>query len=539
MAARAAIAAFRSPQESSAASDVRGRLNLYWSYYENSNFDSVAQWEAYRKNYVLYRNIRSIYNPTRRLVNFYVAQVYPGVLSEDATKLPDGVAIAIPFSEDTDEKLKMAVAQFWQWSNWQSNNKLMVRYGGATGSCLVEVVDNVERGKVSTSVRWPGLLADKANDDSPSLILDDVGNVKFYALEYQATDESGDTYTYRKEVSQEAFVEYRDDKVISEEENPYGFVPAVWCKHIDEGWGVDGEGLYGAPAISGSIGKIDELNGLASHTHDHIDILIDSPGIISSDGGVGRIGEQANAIKVNRQAAQDEFSTAAATSAMGTLRRLLLKAPKGASWVPLSGNLEPDDVIPAMEHVLTEIEHDFPELGMYQELRKMSEVTGPGAARMMGDVYSRVLEVSGNYDTQSIKLFQMAAAIGGFRFRDNREGWRLKTEAQAKFQFFDLDSYARGDLNMAIMPRPLIPMTEDDTITLTGKRLDNAKKAQGIFNDDKILEVAGISDEDERAEILAEREKEALNAPAAVSGLLPNASPGIRGLLQAAPNGRK
>jgi len=89
------------------------------------------------------------------------------------------------------------------------------------------------------------------------------------------------------------------------------------------------------------------------------------------------------------------------------------------------------------------------------------------------------------------------------------------------------------------MPRPLIPMTEDDTITLTGKRLDNAKKAQGIFNDDKILEVAGISDEDERAQILAEREKEALSAPAAVNGLLPNAPPGIKGLLQAAPNGRK
>lgn len=509
MAARAAIAAFRNPQESGdTTDDIRSRLNLLWSYYENTTFDNVTQWDAYRRNYVLYRNIRSIYNPTRRLVNFYVAQVYPGVLSEDATKLPDGVAIAIPFSDDTDDKLKLAIAQFWQWSNWQSNNKLMVRYGGATGSVLVEVVDNVERGKVTTAVRWPGLLADRALDDSPSLILDDVGNVKFYALEYQATDEAGEIYTYRKEVSQQSFIEYRDEKVTSEQINPYGFVPAVWCKHIDEGWGVDGEGVYGAPAISGSIGKIDELNGLASHTHDHIDALIDSPGIISSDGGVGRIGEQANAIKVARSPAQDEFATTGATSAMRTLRRLLLKAPKGASWVPLTGNLQPEQVIPAMDHLLTEIEHDFPELGMYQELRKMSEVTGPGAARMMGDVYSRVLEVSSNYDTQSIKLFQMSAAIGGFRYRENREGWRLRTEAQAKFAPFDLDSYARGDLNMAIMPRPLIPMTEDDTITLTGKRLDNAKKAQGIFNDEKVLEVAGVSDEDERGEILREREKE-------------------------------
>lgn len=525
MAARAAIAAWRGPQQGVVDADgIRARLNLLWAYYDNSVFDSIAAWANYRTNYVLYRNIRSIYNPTRRLVNFYVAQVYPGVLSEDATKLPDGVAIAIPFSEDTDDKLKLAVAQFWQWSNWQSGNKLMVRYGGATGSCLVELVDSVERGKITTAVRWPGLLADRAKDDGPSLILDDVGNVKFYALEYQATDEKGETYTYRKEVSQEAFTEYRDDKVISEEENPYGFVPAVWCKHIDEGWGVDGEGVYGAPAISGSIGKIDELNGIASHAHDHIDALVDSPGIISSDGGVGKIGEQANAIKVARTPATDEFATTGATSAMRTLRRLLLKAPKGASWVPLTGNLQPEQVIPAMDHLLLEIEHDFPELGMYQELRKMSEVTGPGAARMMGDVYSRVLEVSSNYDTQSIKLFQMAAAIGGFRYRENREGWRLRTEAQAKFAPFDLDSYARGDLNMAIMPRPLIPMTEDDSLTLTGKRLANAKAAQGIFNDGKVLELAGVSDEDERAEILAEREREkedSLKTTAALMGQVP------------------
>jgi hypothetical protein len=498
MAARAAIAAFRNPQPASSAESIRSRLNLLWAYYDNSAFDSVAAWASYRSNHVLYRNIRSIYNPTRRLVNFYVAQVYPGVLSEDATNLPDGIQIAIPFSEDTDDELKTAIAQFWQWSNWQSNNKLMVRYGGATGSCLVEIVDNVERGKITTAVRWPGLLADLAKDESPSLVLDDVGNVKFYALEYETTDEKGQTYTYRKEVSQESIKEWRDETV-TEEENPYGFVPAVWCKHIDEGWGVDGEGVYGAPAISGSIGKIDELNGLASHTHDHIDKVIESPGIISSDGGVGLIQEQASAIATARRAAVDEFATASARSSLKTLQRLLMKAPKGASWVPLTGNLDPEKVIPSMDRLLLEIEHDFPELGMYQELRKMSQVTGPGAARMMGDVYSRVLEVSSNYDTQSIKLFQMAAAIGGFRFRENRDGWRMRTEAQAKFQFFDLDSYAQGDLNMAIMPRPLIPLTEADSIELTGARLDNAVKAKDVFSEKRVLEIAGIFDEEEQA----------------------------------------
>jgi hypothetical protein len=518
MAVKAGIAAFRNPDSNgSTALEPRSYFNLWWAYYLNSTFDNVAAWQTYRTNHVLYRNIRSIYNPTRRIVNFYVAQIYPGVLSEDASRLPDGVQLAIPLSEDTDDDLRAAIAQFWQWSNWQSGNKVMVRFGAATGSCLVEIVDNVEKGKVTSAVRWPGLIADKAIDDGASLVLDDVGNVKFYALEYEATDERGDTYTYRKEVSQEAFRYYRNDKIESEAENPYGFVPAVWCKHIDEGWGFGGftgEQNYGSPAIAGALGKIDELNGIVSHTHDQIDILVASPGIIATSGNVGNIVADSN----RTATAQDEYNATASLADKPT-KRPLLKGPADTKWVPMNGNLQPEQVIPHMDRLLSEIEHDFPELGMYQELRKMSQVTGPGAARMMGDVYSRVLEVSSNYDTQSIKLFQMAAAIGGHRYRENKEGWRLRTEQQAKFAPFSLDSYARGELNLDIMPRPLIPMTEADTIDLTGKRLDNAKKAKEVFSEGRVLEIAGISNEEDQAAEIAllktEREAKAALIPSA------------------------
>lgn len=531
MAAQAAIAAFRDPGGVPGGENNdrrRQMIDLYWACYRNTNFDDLAAWLSYRQTYQLYRNIRSIYNPTKRLVNFYVSQVYPGVLSEDASKLPDGVGLAIPFPDDTDEKLKAAIAQFWQWSNWQSNNRLMVRYGAATGSCLVEVDDNVARGKVSAIVQWPGRLASAAKDDSPSLVLDDSGNVKFYALEYQALDEKGETFTYRKEVSQESIVEYRDETKTSENKNPYGFVSAVWCKHIDEG------DDYGAPAIAGSLTKIDELNGLVSHTHDQVDILIDSPGIIASSGNVGLISETSANLKAT---AADEYSAVGALKEKPT-KRLLLHGPADSSWVPLTGNLEPDKIVPLIDRALTEIEHDFPELSMYQELRKMSQVTGPAAARMMGDVGSRVLEVQSNYDTQSIKLFQMAVAIGGFRYREGKEGWRDKNDQRNKFAPFNLESYQKGDLNLSIMPRPLIPVTEDDTITITGKRLDNAKKAQGIFSDDKILEVAGISDEDERTEMLTQRQAEAEKAAnanqVAMAGQAARGAPaGVRNLFAA------
>lgn len=523
MATKAAISAFRDPSAypgESKDTDRQAYFNLLWSYYQNSTFSDINAWATYRSNFTLYRNIRSIYNPTRRIVNFYVAQVYPGVLTEDASSLPDGVQSAIPFPDDMDEDLKIAIAQFWQWSNWQAGNKLMVRYGGATGSCLVEVVDNLASGKIQTAVRWPGLM------DAEALKLDEVGNLKAYALEYPTKDEEGDSYIYRKEVDQESFRYFKDDVPFdygqgSEVENTYGFVPAVWCKHLDEG------DDYGAPAIAGSIAKFDELNGLASHNHDQVDILIDSPGIIATDTHVGLIEQQS---RDRKTAAQDEYSATLAIREKPT-GRLLLKGNADSKWVPLVGNLEPDKVIPVMEKLIAEIEHDFPELSMYQELRKMSQVTGPGADRLLGDVKGRVQEVASNYDVQSIKLFQMAAAIGGMRFNERREGWALRTTQQAKFGSFDLESYAKGELDFTIKPRPLIAVTESDEIEMTGKRLDNAKKAQGIFSDDKTLEVAGISDEDERAEMLADRESEALAAQAAAGGL--NAPPTVKGLLQA------
>src|SRR5688572_11559151 len=115
MAVSAAVAAFRHPEGVPGTPVVTERqayFNLLYSYYSNETFSNLATWSAYRERFTLYRNIRSIYNPTKRLVNFYVAQVYPGVLSEDASKLPDGVTLAIPLSEDTPDEVKLAVAQF-------------------------------------------------------------------------------------------------------------------------------------------------------------------------------------------------------------------------------------------------------------------------------------------------------------------------------------------------------------------------------------------------------------------------------------------
>src|SRR6185295_20284582 len=114
---------FQDPSTIYAPSTFRDYANSYellWWYYDNQMFDRYnALSQKYRERYGLYRNIRMIENPVRRLVDFYAGQIYPGVLTEDGSELPEGVQSAIPFSKDTPDALKTAIAQIWQWSNWQ------------------------------------------------------------------------------------------------------------------------------------------------------------------------------------------------------------------------------------------------------------------------------------------------------------------------------------------------------------------------------------------------------------------------------------
>lgn len=439
-----------------------GAYELLWAYYSNSLFDKVASplWEHYKQRYNLYRNIRSLYNPSRRLVDFYAAQVYPGLLSEDGAALPESIPLAVPFSEDTPPELKSAIAQFWTWSNWQAKKSVQVRYGAALGDVLIEVVDDLARAKVSAEIIWPGFVAD--------LTLDSQGNVKAYALCYQVQEEDGTNYLYRKEVDQAEFRYYKNDEPFDYGDgaiipNIYGFVPAVWIKHLDVG------GDHGSPALSGSLNKIDELNNLVSHVHDQIHKVIGAPIILWTSGLIQNLFSQ------EKRGPTNDFDEPTADQES----IFMLKGPVGGKVESLAGNLSLADAAVSIHDLLGEIEQDHPELVFYRELRGMSQVTGPAASRLVGDVASRVTEAQAAYDQANISLFRMAVAIGGFRA--NSGAWGPLNRQQAKFTPFSLESYAAGDLDMSIMPRPLLSPT----------KLEQAMEAQAVWTGVKLATEAG------------------------------------------------
>ena len=437
----------------------RDVFSLYWNYYANTTFSDPG-WNQYKAQNKLYRQIRSLYNPAARLCDFYAASVYPGPLSEDGANLPEGMPLAIPLPNDTPPEIRTAIAQSWQWSNWQDGKSIYVLYGAVFGSVLLEVVDDLEREKVLTEITKPDKIAD--------IVLDHTGNVKAYALEYDTElpvlDQIGrvqriDRFKFRKEVDAEEFRYFKNDKPFTDfpggavQDNPYGFVPAVWARHRNVGsdWGV--------PAIDGIITRIDELNSVGAHTLDQVHKVIGSPILISGEGKVTNITDIAKRTTPTEESEIDRLPN-------DSELLMILKTAANTTVQPLAGNLSVSDAVELMKSILDDISEDRPELTMWRQMRDMQQVSAPGAMKLMGDVTARVSASAAQYDARYKQHEQQKLAIGGFRI--NSGHWLKMDSQQQKYAPFDLESYAKGELDFDISPRPLVIPTNADKYTDLG-----------------------------------------------------------------------
>jgi hypothetical protein len=145
-----------------------------------------------------------------------------------------------------------------------------------------------------------------------------------------------------------------------------------------------------------------------------------------------------------------------------------LKGAEGGRVDSLAGNLNLADTITYMKELISELESDHPELAYNREMRAMSTLTGPAASRVMSDVLGKLSERAASYDQQSLKLFQMAVAIAGFRLnggfwnQDENGFSQTISPQQEKFRPYNLDSYRKGQIDLAILPRQLIRPTNQE-----------------------------------------------------------------------------
>ncbi len=395
---------------------------------QNTIARGAYPWGPYLQRRGLYLKTMPLYNPVRRLVDFYASHVFPGVLSEDGSTLPDGMALAIPLSKDTDGRLKAAIAQGWWWGNWQSEKALWIRICGATGDGPVEIVDDVERGVLYAEPVWPGEITHLERNGS--------GDVTAYTREHRLMDEQNQIYTLARVVTHDRIETYRDGSPFSvaglpaEYDNPYGFAPLVWNSHVNL------KAIPGGMAVR-NWNKIEKLNSLGSRLHRYIERQAKTPMFLPGQTDVQRV-------KLDAEM-EEELQLLASTG----------------TGVPttMEGNLDLAQTETRIQSLIAEIEHDHPEVVMYQTLRGMSQVTGPAAEQLMGDVTGYLNDARSGYDVREQRKNGMLVAMGGMRFKEGKAGWADRNSQQRKFAPFGLDSYARGDLEHSIDPRPLMPQT--------------------------------------------------------------------------------
>lgn len=518
MALQAGVAAFRDTlSPSQITRGIRDDLNrLYaerWAYYDNTIFADTALWESARAAAGLYRGTRPIYNPVARAVNLLVDCLYPGVLPVPGVPLPAGTPQALPLAPGTDPALLAALPQLWQWSGFAGHLDRIPREGAVLGDTLVELVDDLARGKVYFRSVWPG--------DVVELELDPQDNLKYYALAFSTYDAGGHPYRYRKEVTTTEIRTYRDEQPYGYDGQPpiyanwYGFVPARWFRHLDVGT------VRGGPAWYGSLPKIPRMMALASHLHAYLHKLIEAPSVLWTEGSITAISGASK-----RDEGSDELTLDPETL-------LLLKGPPNGNRQSLMEPMDLGQALALLQDLVHEIEQDQPILRLYDELRAMSQVTGPAAERLVGDGANRVYKLQSRYDSGLVSLMQQALAVGGERIargdweRDPVTGQRRPLTAQQRlFAPFSLASYSAGALNIGIQLRPLLPPTALEQALIATQRYNTL--AAGVTAGlalETVMDREGWAP-DEIAAALAARDAQQVRAEALVFTSAPGRLPG-------------
>ena len=378
------------PSDKFAWGDRDARLFRYAfleGYFNNVPYNAaLASYSVAQKSRLgLYKYIRPINNPTARLVELYVGEVYGG--SINYRNLADG---AIPVETENDA-LRQSLIQLYRNSNWQANKSLFTRFGAMLGDVAVKVVDNRQEQQVYLEVLHPGKIH--------TIERDSAGQVVFARIEYQkgdidpVTGNYQSTYTYTEEIDPNEFRTFKDgtpfaffndDLGVATDKwhNDYGFVPLEVIQHRDMGLG------WGASVFHQATGKIDEINDAWSILNDNVRKAV-------------------NIIWFHKGRKSD------ITISMSERDNIPIIYGGPEASDPFA--MVPDiDITAAGQNILNmqaELERDMPELAMHQ-LRSQGNMTAPGIRAGWSDAIDRIVEARGNYDAGMVNLNKMGTLIG-------------------------------------------------------------------------------------------------------------------------------
>lgn len=463
-----------------ALADNAAWYNLRRAYYHGETYErhdagvaAIKSWEG------LPRYIRPIALIPRRAVEWWPGHVFPGAWTSDGLPASNGRPNRIAYDADVAPEVREATQQAFTWANGPRFLLPFVRAGAMLGNAFAEVVNDPIRKKVYPLQLDPDYVVELERNAT--------GDVTMYRLAIPMRTDAGQSYLWGKRVDRETITTYYDDEPRGYDdqpavtENPYGFVPAVWCAHVETGGQY---GWRGASAIDGTLPLLDELNGLLSAVDDYIMRFVHQAVIIETpnpDAATKKTQANAGATRT----ATDDFADRHA----GRQDIKTLFVPIGTSVHHLLTNLGLADADPHIARIEAQIEKAFPEIVLSDKLLEMSQVTRPGALPLVQDVQHKFDESAGNYYDAVAQLGEMCCTVGGHHVRAGDWGLPSQlTDQQRTFLPFDLDSWGKGDVSVSIQPGELLPRSLAD-LASEALAIESIRTPTG-------LRMAGLSDED-------------------------------------------
>ncbi len=433
------------------------RYEIQDGFYHNMQYHRIKSYsQALKTHEQLYKHVRGVYNPVKRLVDSYVSKIYGGVLD-----IKDAQKGSIPIDADND-LIYDAITKLWIASQWGQKKSLYTRYGAKFGDSFLKVVDDIHKGQVRLEPVDP--MKVKSVEKDPD------GSITKIVFEYYIRKD-GQLVKYREEITPDYFDAQTEDgdalytngrnEAVTRWDNEYGFVPIKHIQHTDEGL------MYGASCTHGLFQKINELNDIASILNDGMRRQVNLP-LVALNAKVGTM-----------DAGSDQSSDSNNTSdnpKKDTMNVLQLIGEK-ADLKTLSPTVNIADGLANILEILREIERDSPELSLHR-LRDSSNLTAPGVRSGYDDAISKFQESRGNYDTGLVDAQKMAISIGGMRGYQGYQG-------------FSLMSLEAGSLEHQIKDRPVI----NDTLGLNEKLALTASGVQSNMPKSYFLSMGWGDDE--------------------------------------------
>jgi hypothetical protein len=428
------------------------RYEIFDGYYNNIAYNRLMRYsETLKTTERLYKHIRGVYNPVARLVNLYVAKIFPGTL--DLREARQG---AIPIIESTPE-LNRSITQLWQSSNWNQKKNVYVRNGVRFGDSFIKIVDDIENERVFMQVVDPRKVKRVRHDAT--------GRVIFIEFEFQLEIDRA-WHTVGQIITPEKFITTKNGRptpmfqngrgeMVAEWDNEYGFVPVVHTMHTD----IDRR--YGANDYYTQLHKINELNDLASINNDGARKQANMPLVI--------IGDVVNSLDYGSDNSTDS-SNPDDRPRKDTKRVLNLTKDSDAKPIPPSIDL--NATLANIKELLLELERDMPELSLHRIRETGGDLSAPGVATAYNDAVSKLENKQGIYSAGQIVAHQMGVAIGGFR-------------GYTGYESFNLISLESGLLEHNINPVAIVGdrLSRREKLTQTGSFLNNANTPPFVYQE--------------------------------------------------------